>query len=398
MAGPCYNPDVEYLPASFKGFSFEADSSDSDHGRNGAEAEFVFGERTGYADLGIKIRTYQLRARFQTNDHIALTNAFIAVLESPGPGLLVHPTRGPVTAACRSARVTDSKVDAAGVTYVELDFVDANDITAGFGLIGNLVAIALSPIISATETSFKRYYAPDGIRYYNTETVVSTMAQAVAQVQNAYLAVSGNDTSQEKWTTVRDFRNILIDEFTFYSPDNAWNVLRNGFSVLDTAAIGSDKFTVLRNLINWASAHSDLDGESGDAQNAIYTAVRVLAAAYLAKAYTETAATTVNEGLLQFDQIAAVLEQEAQIAKDDCHDNEFFLQIRAFAVDVARVMVNRAYNSPSLIVYAFPGTVHGLVAAWEIFGDAKRSRDLETRNSGSPWAIGPKIISERVRA
>lgn len=398
MAGPCYNPDAEYLPASFKGFSFDADSSDSDHGRNGAEAEFVFGERTGYADLGIKIRTYQIRARFQTNDHIALTNAFIAVLESPGPGLLVHPTRGTVMAACRSARVTDSKVDAAGVTYVDIDFVEANDILSGFGLVGNLVALALAPIISATETSFKRYYSPDTIRYYNTEAVVSTMAQAVEQIQTAYLAVSGNDTSQDKWTTVRDFRNILIDEFTFYSPDNAWNVLRNGFSVLDAAATGEDKFTVLRNLINWSSSYSDLDGESADAQNAIYTTVRVLAAAYLAKAYTETAALTVNEGLQQYDQIAAVLEQEAQIAKEQCYDNEFFLSIRAFATSVARAMVNRAYNSPSLIVYSFPGTVHGLVAAWEIFGDAKRSRDLESRNSGSPWAVGPKVISERVRA
>ncbi|QBQ72048.1 DNA-circularization protein [Agrobacterium phage Milano] len=398
MAGPCYNPDAEYLPASFKGFSFDADSSDSDHGRNGAEAEFVFGERTGYADLGIKIKSYQLRARFQTNDHIAQTNAFIAVLESPGPGLLVHPTRGTVFAACRSARVTDSKVDAAGVTYVELDFVEANSVLSGFGLVGNLVALALAPIITATEGSFKRHFSPDNIRYYNTEAVVSTMAQAVTQVQNAYLAISGNDTSQDKWTTVRDFRNVLIDEFTFYSPANAWNVLRNGFAILDAAATGSDKFNVLRNLINWSSTHSDLDGESGDAENAIFTAVRVLSAAYLAKAYTETAATTVNEGLTQYDLIAAVLEQEAQIAKDDCHDNEFFLQIRAFAVDVARVMVNRAYNSPSLIVYAFPGTVHGLVAAWEIFGDAKRSRDLEARNNGSPWAVGPKIISERVRA
>nr|DAF77029.1 MAG TPA: DNA circularization protein [Caudoviricetes sp.] len=398
MAGPCYNPDAEYLPASFKGFSFDADSSDSEHGRNGAEAEFVFGERTGYADLGIKIRTYQLRARFQTNDHIAQANAFIAILESPGPGLLVHPTRGTVMAACRSARVTDSKVDAAGVTYVDLDFVAANDLLSGFGLVGNIIALSLAPIISATETSFKRHYAPDAIRYYNTEAVISTMAEAVEQVQTAYLAVSGNDSSQTKWTTVRDFRNILIDEFTFYSPDNAWNVLRNGFSVLDSAATGSAKFTVLRSIINWSSSFSGLDGESADAQNAIYSAVRVLAAAYLAKAYTETAATTVNEGLLQYDQIAAVLEQEAQIAKDDCHDNEFFLSIRAFSTSVARVMVNRAYNSPSLIVYTFPGTMHALVAAWEIFGDAKRSRELEARNNGSPWAVGPKIISERVRA
>ncbi|QIW87521.1 putative tail biosynthetic protein [Agrobacterium phage OLIVR4] len=398
MAGPCYNPDAEYLPASFKGFSFDADSSDSEHGRNGAEAEFVFGERTGYADLGIKIRTYQLRARFQTNDHIAQANAFIAVLESRGPGLLVHPTRGAVMAACRSARVTDSKVDAAGVTYVDLDFVNANDLTSGFGLIGSLVAIALTPIINATETSFKRQYTPDTVRYYNTEAVVSTMAEAVTQLQTAYLAVSGNDTSQTKWATVRDFRNILIDEFTFYDPNNAWNVIRNGFSVIDSAAVGESKFTVLRNIINWSSSHSTLDGESADAQNAIFTAVRVLAAAYLSKAYTETVAATVNEGLVQFDQIAAVLEEEAQIAKDDCHDNEYFLQIRAFAVDVARVMVNRAYNSPALIVYNFPGTMHSLVAAWEIFGDAKRSRDIELRNSGSPWAVGPKIISERVRA
>ncbi|AFH19701.1 baseplate hub [Agrobacterium phage 7-7-1] len=398
MAGPCYNPNEHYLPASFKGVPFDADSSDSEHGRNGAEAEFVFGERTGYADLGIKIRSYSIRARFQTNDHVALSNAFIAVLESTGPGLLVHPTRGPVMAACRSARVTDSKVDAAGVTYIDIDFVEANDTVTGFGLVGSLIALALSPIITATEESFKRYYSPENVRYYNSETVIATMAEAVQQVQTGYLALSGNDTSQEKWTIVRDFRNVLIDEFTFFDPANSWNVLRNGFSYLDSAAVGQDKFTILRNIINWSSSHSELDGESADAQNAIFSAVRVLATAYLSKAYMETVASTVNEGLAQYDQIAAILEQEAQIAQEDCHDNEFFLSIREFSVSVARVMVNRAYNSPALIVYSFPGTMHSLVVAWEIFGDAKRSRELEGRNTGAPWAIGPKVIAERVRA
>lgn len=396
MSGACYRPSDNYLPASFKGVPFEADSADSEHGRRGAEGEFPFGEKPAYADLGRRIRTYSLRAKFQSNNHRAESEALIAVCESRGAGLLVHPTRGPVMAACRSARVTDSPTESAGVTYIELDFVEANEAASGLGLTGSLTTLAISGFITAVSASFRRNYSPSTARTYNVPAIISTMNQAIGQLQEGYLIVSANDDSKKRWDTVRDFNAVQLDEFVFYDVENAVNVVKNAFAQIDAAATGSTKFEVLRKLINWSSKSSSLAGESADSQNAIFTIVRLLASAYLSKSFTEEPASTIDEALIEYDQIMTVLEQEAELANEDCGDNELFLSIRNFTTSAARVLLERAYNSPTLVIYAFPGNVHMLVAAWEIFGDAKRASDMESRNKGPSWAVGPKIVAERV--
>lgn len=396
MSGACYRPSDNYLPASFKGVPFEAEASDSEHGRRGAEGEFPFGERPGYADLGRRIRTYSIRACFQTNNHRLESEALIAACESPGPGLLVHPTRGPVMAACRSARVTDNPKENAGVTYIELDFVEANDLTSGMGFGASLTAIAISGFILAATGAFRRTYSPSTARSYNVPAIISTMNEAVGQLQEGYLIVSADDDSKKRWDTVRDFQSVQLDEFVFYEVDNAANVVKNAFAQIDAAATGSAKYEVLRRIINWSSQSSGLAGESADSQNSVYTVIRLLAAAYLAKAFTEEPANTIDEALIEYDQVMTVLEQEAELANQRCADNELYLSIRDFTISAARVLLERAYNSPTLVIYAFPGTVHSLVAAWEIFGDASRATDLEGRNKGASWSVGPKIVAERV--
>lgn len=396
MSGACYRPSDNYLPASFKGVPFEADSADSEHGRRGAEGEFPFGETPAYADLGRRIRSYSLRAKFQTSNHRAESEALILACESRGAGLLVHPTRGPVFAACRSARVSDSPTESAGITYIELDFVEANEAASGLGLVGNLTALAITGFITAVSGSFRRKYSPSTARTYNVPAIISTMNGAVDQLREGYLIVSADDDSKKRWDTVRDFNAVQVDEFVFYDVENSVNVVKNSFAQIDTAATGSAKFEVLRRLINWSSQSSGLAGESGDSENAVFTLVRLLSAAYLAKSFTEEPANTIDEALIEYDQIMTVLEQEAELANEGCADNELFLSIRNFTTSAARVLLERAYNSPTLVVYAFPGNVHALVAAWEIFGDATRATSLEGRNKGPSWAVGPKIVAERV--
>ena len=87
MAIGCYNPDENYLPASFKGVPFEALEVTSQHGRRGAQGEFPWGENTAYVDLGRSIRTYSISGRVSDNNHIAMANALAAAVETPGAGI-----------------------------------------------------------------------------------------------------------------------------------------------------------------------------------------------------------------------------------------------------------------------------------------------------------------------
>src|SRR5262245_33307215 len=123
----------DVVPASFKGVGFQCTDADAEGGRRGAEGEFPFGEDTAYADLGRKIRVYHLTAVFREDDHVGDSSALFAVCESPGPGILVHPTRGTVMAACRSCKVSDKLEEGQGETTAELEFVEANPVGGGLG-------------------------------------------------------------------------------------------------------------------------------------------------------------------------------------------------------------------------------------------------------------------------
>lgn len=396
MAEGCYNAENAYLPASWRGMSFTCETADSDHGRRGAEGEFPFSESTAWADLGRRIRKYNLRGRFERNNHTAQARAFVALCEMPGPGILVHPVQGVINAACLSCRVSDSPLKEAGVTYIDLEFVEAGDFLSGFLFSNPLVALGINAFITAVSGSFTQKYRPATTRWYDAKAVVSTMNSAVVQLQNGYLRASADETSQSKWQTVRDFRSITQDDFALNDPDTAATVVHNAFETIDGAVLGSDKADIMRQIINWATQSSSFEGEAGEAQNAVYSLIRLVAAAYLARSFTETQPATVDEGLRQYDMVMAVLDQEAEIANTDCYDTALFLAIREFSTAVARVLLSRAYESPTLVVYQFPGTMHSLVAAYQIFGDAKRVRSLENRNPGAPWEMGPRVIAESV--
>ena len=75
----------DYVPASFKGVGFWCTEASIEGGRRGAEGEFPFGEDTAYADLGRKIRTFNLTAVFREDDHVGDASNPICACESPNP-------------------------------------------------------------------------------------------------------------------------------------------------------------------------------------------------------------------------------------------------------------------------------------------------------------------------
>mgnify|MGYP001608437230 CR=1 FL=1 len=65
-----------------------------------------------------------------------------------------------------------------------------------------------------------------------------------------------------------------------------------------------------------------------------------------------------------------------------------------FRTEAQTVLLNRAYLLPALITYKFGGAVHSLVAAYAIYNDAKRFREIEASNpSDYPYALGPNVVA-----
>lgn len=374
---------TEYLVASYKGVMFEAKEAGSEHGRRGAVGEFPFGEDTAYADLGRKNRSYTLKARFPQNSHLADVDALIAAVESPGSGTLVHPTRGIVNAACRSMKVSDDLFEEQGVSYADLEFVEANDWPAGMSLVGSILGVSGSLVLTAVESVFLRDYRPGNVPFHRRAQVLDTARSQVALVRNEYARANPNSSDVKVLRAVADYDTIIEDDVLLGDAAIVHTAIADGTAAVSRSLTGADKFNALRRIANGAAASSGLAGVARASQEAVFTLSRTVAGIYLGQAAIDQRFTNVDEALRYLDTAVTVLSGEAQLAYQRC-DNELFIELRRYITSLQSQAYARAYTLPGIVRYDFLGGVHPLVAAYHIYGDAKRSRELELGN-----LIGP---------
>lgn len=395
MATACY--DAPYFPASYKGVSFDAMEVSSEHGRRGAEGEFPFGESTGYADLGRRIRTYSVRGRFATNDHVRRSAALIAMCETPGPGPLVHPTRGIVIVACRSLTVTDNPLEEQGVTYVDMDFVEANSWANGFSL-GNLLqsGLSIASLLVATGGSFNSNYKPRLAKPYNATKVLDTPRTAILQIKDEYqaAAVRGETTDPNTWSAIFDLERRANDVSVLLDAEQTFRTLRLGMAALAASITDpNDLFQAFLRLANANAIESTLTGLDQVTQDTVYGTMRSIAAGYMVRAALQNNNVNAQDAFVSYEQISAVLATEIEDARVRC-DNNLYLELRNFYTSSQTALLNRVYSLPALVIYNFRKPVHALVAAYEIYNDAKRAPSIENQNPGSsPWGVGPRVVA-----
>lgn len=392
MATGCYTP--EYLTASFKGVSFKAEEVTSEHGRRGAEGEFPFGEQTGYADLGRRIRTYSLRGRFDANSHVADAASLVAVCESTGPGVLVHPTRGIIlSVACKRLRVTDKIETDGGVTYVELDFVEANEWPNGLSITGSLLGLALSPIIAAARLAFTTNYNIARIPTFREAAVVDAAQQQVANVREQYAAATTSmSTNNDRNRVIFDLNSVATVDATATITSNVDKAISLGMAAIAQNLTGTAKFDAMRTLANGAALSSSFAAPASTAEEAIYSLVRTTAAAYMAEATLESTDYRTGQIFTQADIVDTLLEAEMIYARNTCQ-NQLYVDLAQFRTSAAAQLAERAYNSPGLVEFDYGGQVHPLVAAYDIYGDATRHREIEDLNIiASMGRVGSPVL------
>jgi hypothetical protein len=394
MARGNYCPD--YAIASFKGVQFDAMEVTSEHGRRGHEGEFPFAEHTGYVDLGRKIRKYTLSGRFVENTHIKDAAVLIAACESPGPGPLIHPTRGTIIAACTEAKFKDDVLEGKGITTCELSFVEANFNISPVNLLGNFLSIDIGGILDAAGISFSSSYFPELTMYFDVASVVNSAVGAVQFMRGVYYKNIGINGTVDQWQVLGAFDDAIASSSSFKVRPYALEQIMSSIKVIDNYVSDADKYDAFRSVANWAAQNTTLNGVGGKSQNAVFSLVRISAAAEMAKALIDNPPVTMSDALAKYDAVMALLENEAQIAKANCND-KLFLQLRDFASIAGRRILSNAYNKPSTIRYDFGASVHSLVASFSIYGDAKRFAELEAANTNAlPFLLGPIVSAKGV--
>ena len=380
MAQGCYTEP--YIPSSFKGVPFKVMEASSEHGRRGAEGEFPFGEITGYADLGRKLRRYSIRARFDSNRHVLEAAALIAAVETTGPGPLLHPTRGFIIAACTQLKITDKPEEDGGVTYADMEFVEANSWPNGFSLGGLLLGLVVTGIINAARTSFRARYTPSTVQTFRQANVIYAARQQVSFVAGMYAQVTPTKlTDKQRNSVLAALQSVAESQTLAASADNVDRAIALGMNAIAKETHGQQKFNTFRSLANTAALQSTYAAPAATAENAVYSLVRVIAGAFMSEGTLES--ENVNTGTIfeEYDAVDAVLQGEQDYAYSDCQDNLLYVAINDYRINALAQIANKAYNSPGVVEYDFGGAVHPVVAAYSIYNDAKRHRELEQLNA-----------------
>lgn len=395
MAQGCYTEP--YLPASYKGIGFKALESTSEHGRRGAEGEFPFGETTAYADLGRRIRKYTIRARFDGNNHVQQSALLIAACELRGSGPLVHPTRGViVSAACVRLKVTDKPDEEQGVTYVDLDFVEANNWPNGLSLVGSILGIVVGPLLTQARASFSSRFAPTTVQPLRQAAVIDAAQAQVANIANQYAAATITEAASESRNQVLIELQRVATVDSAATTVNVDRAIALGMTAIAQATTGQAKYDVMRDLANGAALSSTFAAPASTSENAVYNLVRTVAAVYMSQGAVEVADTRTDEIFVRADAVDAVLQDELAYARG-VRDNPLYLAIEDFRRDSNSQLLSAAFSAPGLIEFDFNGAVHPLTAAYNIYGDARRLRDVENLNGvGRLGRVGPTVIGERV--
>jgi prophage DNA circulation protein len=369
----------DVVQASFKGVMFYCTEASIEVGRRGAEGEFPFGEDTAYADLGRRIRTYSLSADFKEDDHVGDSQALIEACQSPGPGMLVHPTRGTVMVACKSCKVSDKVEGEAGHTTAEMEFVEANPVGSGIG--GLLFGIISTALNATSSASFRRDYRPQYVSQPWRKDVIDTAQRLIGTVATVAKQVLPPDAPGSEHRDVLRMEEVANDDGLAASASNVDRALTNGFHTIPLHVVDYDnEFRIMKRLANAATTSSILPaGSAVESEEAVLSRHRVLAAIGMAEAAMSRTYGYVNEALTSMDAVLAVLDDEAQAAYNVC-DNALFLELRKYATQFSQMMNDLAYRLPGLVVVDFMGGIHPLVAAYAIYNDAKKHRGLELKN------------------
>ena len=82
------------LDASFRGMIFDVINTRDSWSRDTAQHEYPYIDGADVQDMGRKARNIRLSALFWGDDYESRLQAFIAELDKPGAGELIHPVYG----------------------------------------------------------------------------------------------------------------------------------------------------------------------------------------------------------------------------------------------------------------------------------------------------------------
>jgi len=409
------------IPAVWRGVPFQVIGSSLRAGRRNAVHEYPFRAEPWVEDLGRASRVIAFTGRLVGDDVYLQRAVMQAACELKGPGLLIHPTLGPVQVSLLEPVVMRDRFDAQRVVEFEMVFMQGGErlypsllvdtqngilvaAAAAVLLIGRILvsavtgggsssaAIALgSQSIAAAwsgqasqigRDSSSIFRETSGLPGYNgrydggglsvpaaLNATVASQRSAVVASRSAIDAASGALVS------------VCADIVT--SPSACSDAARQTVVAIRSATISPlDQIRVLSNLSSFSPTISNSVAPVGAAiasvQLALAAVLRRSALIALAEAVSSWQPDSADAAQSALANIVSLFDAEILVAADS-GDGDAFSFLRDLRTAVIRDLSERGAKLAHLETFSFNRTMPATALAWSLYQDPTRVRDLIAR-------------------
>lgn len=368
----------------FRGAAFHVDSAEESGGRRDVLHEFPQRDDVLVEDLGRGPRDFSLEVLVVGADYMAARDALIAACDAPGPGELVHPYRGAVTAWCRGWRVRES-TDQGGVARFTLAFTRAPE-AASIEAAAPTAGLEAAAAVASQEglDGLTRGFSTSGLPGHLAEASAGRVQTLADRLGPALARLGGvRDRAAQAALQVAALRGGALD-LVRTVPDLGGAVQRLIVQARLLAATPRAAFRELVTLIGFSTgdrAPGTTPVRLAEVRNAdaLERLVGLTAAAEAARAAVAIELESYEDARSVREQLAQALEDRAR-ALADAGDDAGHARLSALRMAAVRALSARGATLARVYAYAPARVEPALVIAHRLYGDAARAEEIVRRN------------------
>lgn len=371
------------IGATFRGVPFFVEASERGGGRRTVKHQFPYRDDPFIEDLGRDARTFHVDGYVLGDDYLTQRDALLAVLEDEaGPGELVHPYHGVRRAICEKHGTREAR-DIGGIAMIAMDFAEAPAQAVVPTVVvdsAGQVSTSADAAHAATKAELVEKFDPSNLQAFafaSAETalknasaglnaklgpIISTTQEAAQLTgQVALLTAETSSLVRQPAGIVDAFLTVFagLSETILASPGAVWKALVDAYDVDLGTVVVATTATRARELAN---------------QTALTGALRRVFAIEAARLAPLVPYTSSEDALAARDQVAAMLEEQAELAGDTAYPalvnlrSEVLRAVPGGAAFASVVTVSRNVPIPSLLL------------AYQLYGAVDREQDVIARN------------------
>jgi prophage DNA circulation protein len=357
------------LPASFRGAPFFLDSSNAKPGRRTQIHEFLAREDVIADDLGRAPDRLSIKAFVIGPDYDQALAALEDALLQPGPGTLVHPTRGRMSVIIEGELdIMESPRERGGMATVAFNVVKAVPGTlAATPSTGAQLTNAANAVSTATGANFIAAFDATGMSSGFIESAISRVQDGAAALDRARAGISGALNLAD--TISRDLENFAADAEALVADPSK---LLGNFQFLAE--------DILRAGVRATEATTSAVRATSDASRIITnrrTTRQTLAASALMKGIGESDAPISDATELSAREKA---NRDALEDISETADDATYVSLRNMGVALSAHLERVASQLPEIRVYVPQADTSSVMIAHWLYGDVRRADEIVARN------------------